>query len=92
MKVQSDNDDEEHKSGSGTTSNDSADDYFNQQRQLIRNKLTASSVATSLFSKEDLLEPVIPEPTQEDRRWGMDDDMQDFDRLMNDSVREAERL
>ena len=36
---------------------------------------------------------MIPEPTQDDRQWGgMDDDMQDFDRLMNDSVREAERL
>jgi hypothetical protein len=54
MKVQSDNEEEERKSGSGTTSHDSADDYFNQQRQLIRNKLTASSAATSLFSKEDL--------------------------------------
>ena len=54
MKVQSDNEEEERNSGSGTTSHDSADDYFNQQRQLIRNKLTANTAATSLFSKEDL--------------------------------------
>ena len=30
MKIQSDNEEEEAKSGSGTTSHDSADDYFNQ--------------------------------------------------------------
>ena len=56
MKVQSDNEEEERNSGSGTTSHDSADDYFNQQRQLIRNKLTANTgAAASLFSREDLL-------------------------------------
>ena len=54
MKVQSDNEEEER--NSGTTSHDSADDYFNQQRQLIRNKLTANTgAAASLFSREDLL-------------------------------------
>ena len=33
-------------------------------------------------------------PLQEERAWGGldDDNMEDFDRLMNESVREAERL
>ena len=43
-----------------------------------------------MFSKEDLQEPQVE--AREERHWGGDDDMNEFDRMMQSSVSEAERL
>jgi hypothetical protein len=89
VKIQSDNE-EEAKDNSGTTSHDSADDYFNQQRRLIRSKLTNTQGTQNTFAQDDIVESII-QPTQ-DREWGGDEDMNEFDRMMHDSVSEAERM
>ena len=48
---------------------------------MIRNKLTSNSQSSQrLFSQDDLREPQV-EATEE-RQWGGDDDMNEFDRLM----------
>ena len=100
VKVQSDEEEEaeeeakrSQKSSDKEDSCDSAEEYFNQQRKLIKKKLIGNKVALKEFDKEDVasVEDQVDEDEQEDERnW--DEDMEDFDNLMEQSQDDAQKL
>ena len=69
---------------SSSSASDSSDDYFNQQRKQIKAKINPQRDTPVPIATEE--EEVI----QERRDW--DDDMEEFDKLMEKSVHEAQRL
>lgn len=69
---------------SSSSASDSSDDYFNQQRKQIKAKMNPSrDTAVPIATEEE-------ESKQESRDW--DDDMEEFDKLMEKSVHEAQRV
>lgn len=98
IKVQSQDDhDENSKSSDGESSKDSAEEYFNNQRKMIKNRLLGDRRLQNEFEKEDYASVNEEEPRfGNEPTFGEGDednaDMQEFDRMMQASVSEAQRL
>lgn len=103
VKIQSDNEEDANKNSSsdGQSSKDSAEEYFQQQRKLMRERLTGTKALvqnfgtdSTLFKNEEDFKS-LPDPSKTASRFDDDEvagDMNEFDRMMRESMAEADKV
>jgi len=95
VKIQSDNEEEEAaKDKSGSSSGDSADEYFNSQRKAIKRRLIGDKRLQNEFEKEDYASCNDDDAYQSKSYTfgGEEGDMRDFDDMMQKTLSEAQRV